>query len=336
MAKRAPRLFVLLSFIIIGAALAVAVPGASARQLFPETYRRESFLMQALLQTAAADFLGDGRTGLAVVGRNYEQRQAYVSVLYWDGNGFETVWRSPNVWEEASHVAMAVGEFRGAGRPELAVLTVEKTRFYQWNGQEMVLTYEGPGMDPSAEIGVVRHPEHPHDLIALTRRHSVNDLTPLLGVELWGWLGNGMRPLWETPTVGRIRAVAAAARSGPRRHDLVLEVGEGMGPGDIQIWSWNADAYEYELVFSKPLRSQPAFGLTTTSLAGKEVVLAADDRGYLSVHELAGDMPELGQSVSLGWALASVAAGDFFGNGGVQAVVAGYPNRLHIVELTAP
>lgn len=334
MAKRAASLLIL-SFFIVAASVAGAAAETSARRVYPEVHRQESFLMQALLQTAAADFLGDGRTGLALVGRNYEQREAYVYVLYWDGTAFRSLWRSPNVWEEASHVAMAAGDFRGTGRTELAVLTVEKTRLFQWNGDEMALAYEGPGMDPSAEIGVVGHPDHPYDLIALTRRHAVNGLTPLLGVELWGWLGGGMRPLWETPTIGRVRAVAAGAGAGGHG-DLVLEVGEGMGPGDIQVWSWDPDAYAYELTFAKPLRSQPAFGLATAVLDGADVVLAADDRGYLSVHKLGGAMPELGQSVSLGWALASVAAGDFFGNGGVQAVIAGYPNRLHVVELKEP
>lgn len=290
--------------------------------------------MQALLHTVAGDFFGDGRTGLALSGRNYEAQEAFVHVLYWDGSDFTSVWQSENVWVDASPVAITAGDFLGTGRVQLAVLTVDHVRLFQWDGQTMELVHEGPGPEAPLEIGALRHPQHEHELIAVTRRHRVDGLTPLLGVELWGWLGNGLHPLWETPTIGRVRAIAPRARDGDGMYDFVLDVGEGMGPGDLHVWTWNASGYEK--TFSKPLRSTPTFGLTTAVLDDEDVLIAADDRGYVSVHALEGDMPLLGQSVSLGWALVSAAAGDFFGDGGLQAVVAGYPDRLHVVELMQP
>lgn len=290
--------------------------------------------MQALLQTVAADFLGAGRTGLALSGRNYEAQEAFVHVLYWDGRDFVSVWQSDNVWTDASPVAIASGDFLGTGRVQLAVLTVEHARLFQWNGHTMELVHEGRGPEAPLEIGTVRHPQHEHDLIAVTRRHRVDGLTPLLGIELWGSSGDGLHPLWETPTIGRVRAIAPRARDGDGMHDLVLDVGEGMGPGELQVWTWDGSAYEK--TFSKPLRSTPTFGLAAAVMDDKDVLIAADDRGYVSAHALEGDMPLLGQSVSLGWALVSAAVGDFFGDGGLQAVVAGYPDRLHVVELMRP
>lgn len=307
---------------------------AAALSRYPQVYRQDGFLMQGLLQTVAGDFLGDGRTGLAVSGRNYEEKEVFVHLLYWDGSDFKTVWRSPNLWEDASHTAVAAGDFRGSGRPQLAVWTVQALRLFEWNGNTMELVHTGEGIVDPLEVGVIRHPEHPHDLIAVTRRHAVDGLTPLLGIQLWGWRDNRFHPLWETPTVGRIRAITAGSRSGPGKYDFMLEVGEGMGPGTVEVWKWRNGGYEK--TFSKPLRAQPAFGLATVTLEGEEVLVAADDRGYVTVHALQGDMPKLGESSALGWALASVTAGDFFGDGGVQAVVAGYPNRLHVVRLTGP
>src|SRR5690606_40130476 len=74
----ARRVLLALAAVLAAVSAAVAGPPPAAAQngVFPEVYRRESFLMQALLQAEAGDFLGDGRTGLAVSGRNYETNEA--------------------------------------------------------------------------------------------------------------------------------------------------------------------------------------------------------------------------------------------------------------------
>src|SRR5690625_1466984 len=149
-------LFTTIVFLFGGISLSVVAPEVGAATIYPQVYRQDEFLMQALLQTAAGDFFGDGRTGVAVSGRNYEAKEAFVHLVYWDGQRFHSVWRSDNVWEEASHVAIAAGDFRGTGRVQLAVMTVEKTRLFQWDDGTMALVYEGAGLEPSAEVGVVR------------------------------------------------------------------------------------------------------------------------------------------------------------------------------------
>lgn len=287
--------------------------------------------MQVILQAVAGDFMGDGRTGLILSGRNYEAREAYVYLLYWNGRTFAPVWRSDNLWESASHIAIAAGDFTGAGRSQLAVLTASRARLFQWNGEGMDVIYDGPGIGAPAEIGVIRHPEHPHDLIALARRHGVEQFMPRKGIELFGWQEGRLRSMWETPTIGRIRAIASGNWSGAGRYDFVLDVGDGTSAGTAQVWSWNGKGYVQS--YSGPLRPAPTFGLTTARIDQKDVVIAADDRGYVSVYDFQNGLPLLGQSPALGWALVSAAAGDFFGDGGTQAVIIGYPSRLHVVEL---
>lgn len=310
------------------------LPSASRAATFTEVYKREQFLLQSLLQAVAADVTGDGRDELLLSGRNYESREAYVFLMRWNGSGLETLWRSDNLWEPTSHIAMAAGDFTGQGRDELVVLTEETLRLFVWQDGDMVLTHQQSGLGAPAEIGAVHHPHHENELIAVTRRHGVSADIPEKGVELIGWFGGAFRPLWQTPTIGRVRALAAGTLQGERGADLVVEVGERMGAGNVEVWSWTGDGYER--TFQSALRPAPAFGLDTTD--DGELLITADDRGRVSVFRWPGAADEgltlLGESTSLGWAVASAAAGDFFGDGGRQIVVIGYPNRLHVVQVS--
>ncbi len=73
--------------------VAGALPGYA--QTYVEVHRRDPFLMQSLLQAEAGDFLGDGRTGLALSGRNYETNEVYVYVLYWNGRNLPSRGAAP-------------------------------------------------------------------------------------------------------------------------------------------------------------------------------------------------------------------------------------------------
>lgn len=323
-------------FFLIGlllSCLLLTTGTAATAATFPQVHRQEQFLMQVLLQAVAGDFTGDGRTGLVVSGRNYESREAFAHLLYWDGNAFKTVWRSDNLWEAASHIAIAAGNFTGADRSQLAVLTDNQLRIFQWNGSAMAVVYDGPGVGAPAEIGVIGHPDHPYDLIAVSRRRDVERHMPRKTVELIGWRDGRFQALWETPIIGRVRAIASGAWNGGDRHHLVVDVGDTTSPGTVEVWSWNVNARAYVRTFQGPLRDSPTFGLATTRIADRDVLVAAEDRGYVTVYGFETRMPLLGQSSSLGWAVVSAAAGDFFGNGRGQAVVIGYPSRLHVVEL---
>ena len=326
---------VLLQFLVVltVAAGAATTPASNVPDL-PEVYRQDGFLMQALLQAAAGDFTGEGRAQLVLSGRNYETQENYIYLLRWTGRRFEVVWQSPNLWEPVSHLAVAVGDFTGLGRPQIAVFTRTRLRLFAWQDGRMELFHEETGWGVPEEIGVVRHPDHPYDLIAVSRQHTVVDNVPQKGVELLGWRNGRFRLLWETPTIGRVRAIAGGDLNGDGVWELVVEEGAGRNPGEIQVWAWQGA--RYERTHQEALREAPAFALSVVPAAGRHLLVLADDRGRAAVYRWAGTFELLAESGrTLGWAVASVAAADFLSNGGLQLAVVGYPSRLHVVQWEA-
>ncbi|REJ35707.1 MAG: hypothetical protein DIU82_06885 [Bacillota bacterium] len=320
----------LVLFLALGLA-AAAVP-ASAVQVLAEVHRHERFLMQALLQAAAGDVTGAGRTELVVSGRNYETQENYVFLLHWADGEFQILWQSPNLWEPVSHLAMAVGDFTGMGRAQIAVLTRTKLRLFAWRDGRMQLIHEEPGWGAPEEIGVVRHPDHPYDLIAISQQHTVEQYVPQKGVELLGWRNGRFRLLWETPTMGRVRAIAGGDVNGDGRWELIVETGVGNSPGTVQVWRWGQGGYEP--AGGEALRQAPVFALAAAQDGDRHLVALADDRGRAALYRFgSGFQLTAENSRSLGWAVTSVAAGDFIGDGTLQLVVLGYPSRLHVLQL---
>src|SRR5690606_36282942 len=111
--------------------------------------------------------------------------------------------------------------------------------------------------------------------------------------------------------------------------EMIVEVGNNMTPGSVQMWAWRGGASRR--LEDAPLRSAPAFGLATAG--GGRLLGVADHPGRAVVFEIGDRMTLVGEAARLGWAVGSAAAGDFFGDGGVQAVVIGYPSRLHVVQI---
>ncbi|MBO8141759.1 MAG: hypothetical protein H0Z37_06200 [Firmicutes bacterium] len=298
----------------------------------PEVYRQDPFLAQVLLQAVAADFTGEGRSQLAISGRNYERQEVFVYIVRWSGQRFMPVWRSGNLWEPASHVAIAAGDFTGSGRAQLAVLTRTRLLLFEWQDGKMAVVHEQAGPGAPEEIGVARHPEHPHDLLAISRQHGVEGDIPQKSIELWGYRRGRFRPLWETPAIGRVRAVTGADVTGDGVWELLVEVGELVRPGTVQVWQWRSG--RYALLISEPLRPAVAFGLAAAGSDAGPVVVVADNRGRSAAYRLNGGFELLGESGSLGWGVTSAAVADFFGDGGLQAAVIGYPSRLHLLAVT--
>jgi len=325
----AAALFVLLAL----GAVPLARAAGAARDL-PEVYRQDGFLMQVLLAAAAGDVTGEGKSQLVLSGRNYETQENYVFLLRWNGRHFDVLWQSPNLWEPVSHLAMAVGDFTGAGTDQIAVLTRTRLRLFAWRDGQMQLIHEEAGWGAPEEIGVVRHPDHPHDLIAVSRQHAIADDLPQKGVELLGWRNGRFRLLWETPTMGRVRAITGGDLNGDGAWELVVEIGAGTKPGQVQVWGWRQG--RYVLLDAEPLRPAPVFAAATVPAGTGHLLAVADDRGRGAVYRWGSGFELLAEtSRGLGWAVGSAAAGDFFGDGSRQLVVVGYPSRLHVLQLEA-
>ncbi len=309
----------------------MAGPAFAAREL-PEVYRQEGFLMQVLLAAAAGNVTGAGRTELVLSGRNYETQENYVFLLRWNGGGFAVIWKSPNLYEPASHLAVAVGDFTGLGRDQIAVLTRTRWRIYAWQDGRMQLIHEEAGWGAPEEVGVVRHPDHPLDLIAISRQHSVINDVPQKGVELVGWRSGRFRLLWETPTIGRVRAITGGDLTGDGAWEVIVEAGVGNTPGTVEVWQW--DEGGYVALNREELRPAAVFALATAPSGREHWLAVADDRGRAGLYRFRNGFELVAESDrTLGWAIASVAAGDFFGDGGLQLVVIGYPSRLHVLRL---
>lgn len=282
---------------------------------------------------------------VAVLGRSYETNEVRLYLLEWRGSRLETAWVSTNLFERASPVALAAGDFRGQGRGELAVVTRSTVRLFAGpaDGDDVppVLEEVWAGANPvdtvlEAVAARFRAGE-PHRL-GLTRVRSVEEGLPHKEILWFRWWNGRWRRSGLPLAVGSLRAVVSGVFTGGEGDDLIVERGAGTDSGWVDLWEGNGLRYKRRL--SQTLRPAAIFALGAGTVDGSpEMWLAVgDNRGRVGLYAWEGEagFSPWGEPVPVGWGLTDLTLADVTGDGTKEMVVLGYPNRVHVVAVSLP
>ncbi|NLV92274.1 MAG: hypothetical protein GX030_07775 [Firmicutes bacterium] len=292
-------------------------------------FSTEGFLADSIIQVAAADVTGDGVDELLLVGRNYEARETFFYVVSLGHDGFEVLWKSPNLYDSPGHIAVTAGDFMGTGSPQVLVLGDKATLMYQWQSGVLKEVWRGTTPWPIQEVAAVEGGPGKPDLVALTQIVDQNAYFATEALRVLKWTPQGLEVVAESPPIGVIRALASGVVVGGTVGDLVIDVGQTTQGGTIQIWIIKGDTLTR--VSSQELSPAAVFGLTVFSQDDQVVV--ADDRGRVQVYAWQeGKLVTTSSRVSLGWGLASSAAGVFSADGTKSIVAVEYPNIVHVLR----
>jgi len=284
---------------------------------------------------------GFGFDDLVVLGRNYETREARIHRLRWRGDGFELLWTSDNLFEWASPIAMAVGDFRGRGEREVAVATRSSLRLFRTEGDGMAEVWAGPNPLGAAEEAVaLAFRSGEPDRLGLTRTRRGKDVEAVKEVEWLSWTPRGWRRRAGTLAVSSLRSLASVRRGFDGGPVLIVERGHGTGPGSVDVW--RPGPAGLRRVTSQTLRPAAVFALGAGPVAydgsgphGPERVAMGDNHGRVGLYRWGDDgaLEPVGEPIPVGWAITAAAVADVTGDGRGEVVVLGYPARLHLVAV---
>lgn len=335
--RRPPYLYVALLAGLLLTWLSAALPGVpAARARGWQRIATQVGPAPAVLELGIADLDGDGRAELVLAGRDYERQQDRLYVMGWSGSPQEplrTLATSPPFVEPMSHVTLAVGPFTRVDGPEVLVATNSRLVVWRWEDGGLRPAWEGQYSARVQQAAAVHLPGEPA-AVALAFVRTEPRWHQLL--QVWHWDGQSLEPVAGPFPTGPVRAMTAADLTGNGQSELVLEVGEGNAPGEVQVWHWQQGAFV--VAGSARLRDAPAFGLGAGRVPEvspeADLLLTADDRGRVALYRWDEDagFSRVGDVLTLGWGLVSAGLGDLDGDGRTEAVVAQYPNLLHILR----
>lgn len=288
-----------------------------------------------VLELAIEDLDGDGRGELVLAGRDYERQQDRLYVMGWSGSPqqpLRTLASSPPFVEPMSHVALAVGPFTRIDGPEILVATNSRLVVWRWQQGRLQPAWEGQYSARVQQVAAVHLPGEPA-AVALAYVRTEPRWHQLL--QIWHWNGESLEPVAGPFPIGPVRAMTAGDMIGDGQSELVLETGEGNEPGQVEIWRWQGGAFVK--ADSARLRDAPVFGLGAGRVrevsSEADVLLTADDRGRVALYRWDDEgFARVGSVLTLSWSLVSAALGDLDGDGRTEAIVAGYPNLLHVLR----
>ena len=289
-----------------------------------------------VLQVAVADLDGDGGDEVIALGRNYELQEDRLYVLGCRRQGpdcqLTTLVEGPRLLGPLGNVALAAGRFTGQERAEILTASGSSLRLWVWTGRELRRIWEGSVGAPVEQAVMVQLPGLT-GAVAMALVYTQPVWHKRLAVFRWG--GSSFEPLTRPVNAGPVRSMAALDLLGDGLSELVLEIGEGNGPGSFQLWRW--DGSVFARAGSAQLRHAAVFALGGGPVhppeGPREQLLVADNRGQVALYAWQdGSFTRIGEVQSLGWSLVSAVTGDLDGDGIAEAVVVEYPNLLHLLR----
>lgn len=290
-----------------------------------------------VLQVAVEDLDGDGRAEVAVAGRDYERQQDRLYIMQWSGRAgpepLQVAAQSPPFSEPMSHVALAVGPFTEPEAREILAATNSRLVVWRWDGgRALAPAWQG---DYSARVQQVAAVHLPGEPAAVALAYVRTSPRWHYVLQIWHWNGASLEPVAGPFSIGPVRAMTSGDLAGDGQSELVLEVGEGNSPGQVQVWRWREGAFQQAT--SAALRDAPVFGLGAGRVpevsTERDLLLAADDRGRIVLYQWGPKgFSRVGDVATASWGLVSAALGDLNGDGRTEAVVVEYPNLIHVLR----
>jgi len=293
-------------------------------------WQAEGYLLEAILQVEAMDVDGDGRDELIVLGRNYEAREVFIYTLTWSGSEWLVLWKSPNLYETASPVAIAVGNFRGQG-VELVALTNTFYRLYQWSSQGFVEVWHGANPFP-VRLAVGVSVSGPQDYLVRTKLARQTDWTVFDQLVLLVWQeGKGFVQVASSAEIGHVRGITAVDLEPDGAMEVVVEKGDVMASGEVQVWQIRDNA-RFQRTYATTLSSSPIFALGGGEFLGRPVLVVGDNTGRVNTYGFTGgQLSVTGDQLRVGYGLVWAAVGRFTGNPNNEIALVRYPAELMLI-----
>ncbi|MCK9221949.1 MAG: VCBS repeat-containing protein [Limnochordia bacterium] len=294
-------------------------------------WQAQDYLMEAILQVERMDLDEDGKDELIILGRNYEARETFIYALTWSGREWLVLWQSPNLFETASPIYMAVGDFRGSG-PELLVMTNTKYRIYHWSSKGFEEVWSGANTFPvRLATGLAR--TEGVDYLIRTRLARTTELTVFDELVLLMWQEpEGFVELSRTGEISHIRALNAADIGGSGQTEVFTETGEAMARGEVQVWQITPQN-KFKRLFAGTLSSSPVFAMAGGDFLAKSLLVIGDNAGRINLYGLTGNgLQSEGKQLRVGYGLVSAAVGTFTGNQSNEIAMVRYPAELMLIS----
>ncbi|MGE5597836.1 MAG: FG-GAP repeat domain-containing protein [Bacteroidota bacterium] len=308
--------------------LAVAAAGAKLNWGF----RRDGFHFEAVLAAQAADLDADGRDELVISGRNYQDREACLEVLRWDGKEFTALWRSPNLMESESTL-FGLPVMRADG-PAVVALTRTGYMVFRWRDGSYAPVDRGPAPIAAEEAAAGDLDGDGVDelVVTATRRNTKNGREKELRV--LAWRGGRLVPAGvSTEAPGNIRSLAAGDLDRDGLEEVVAELGPAAKSGEFRVYRYREGAL-HRASSKKTSLPAAAYGLAVAELYPEPglFLLAGCQPGRIrSFRWSAEDLVPAETAVDYTGSPVSLAAGDLDGDGRDEIVVINYPARLQIL-----
>lgn len=297
-------------------------------------FRDDNFLMDGLMQVAAADLNHDGKDELLLSGRDYIDRQVKLHIFDELKIPLEPRWTSENVMEDKSPVQLVTGKFKDDATNLALIITNSRLDIFGWspdNGYERISSFAHK-LHPG-ETAAVDWDGDGRDELLLIRVAKAGTKHYYERAEIYQVLDGELKLISVGPEMGNVRSVIAGDLDGDKRDEVVFEEGVASKPGVFKLYSPCSNASEWKLRWGPAsVIPAPIYGMTIAEVEGAAYLFAASERGKLSWVRWENEGFVAVKTMGFSAGLVSVAVGNL-GESPSIALIA-YPQSLRILRKT--